>query len=203
MDDCRTMRSCAIALLLTAMTACTGADGDQGDAGAAESADRPTSEPASIASQVSCEDSIGADAPESNEEIVGDVVALPSLNHPALQAVQLDDADTQALENDLVEPGWTWAKRGLTVRGSARIEVSVPDDLTDDMRIGWGGMPPEPLTSVVVECAPEDGWLAFAGGFWVSEPGCYPVNVTIDTAPTRQVDVGIGEPCPGQDPPAS
>lgn len=203
MDGRRVMRSSAIGLLLTVMTSCTSADdGDQNETDAAGSSDRPTSEPAGTPSLVPCEKSIGEGAPGPDEDIVGDVVALPSLNHPALQATQLDDADTQALEGDLVEPGWTWAKRGLVVRGSAHVKVSVPEELKNDMRIGWG-LPAEPLTSVVLECTPADRWFAFAGGYWVREPGCYTVNVDIDTAATRQVDVGIGEPCPGQDPPAS
>lgn len=194
------MRAVLITLILAVLTACTGAEdgGGQGEPGATPP--QPSSTPTSTPVPIGCGGVIGGGKPGPEWKIVGDAVALPSLRRPALQAFPLAEGDAAMVDSDVVEPGWYWTKWGLVARGAHEIELAVPDKLIDDMRIGWGQFI-EPAASTVMDCADTDGWLAFTGGYWVREPGCYALNVTVDTDPPQRVDIGIGASCAGQDPP--
>ncbi len=56
---------------------------------------------------------------------------------------------------------------------------------------------------VQLDCDPdaESDWLVLAGGFWVSVPMCAELIVEADGVEER-VEIGLGQPCPGQEPPA-
>lgn len=160
-----------------------------------------TQGPLSVRSpEVSCGQSIGGHEPEQGRYVLSDnVVALPAI---ALQAVPLawfDEAAPSEPSDPTVDRSWYWAKEGLVVRGGHRAEIRVPADYEAAMRIGWAGQ--EPGTVAIVDCPGEGGWFAFAGGYWVQEPGCYPVEVSVDGGPALVHQIGIGSPCPGQDPP--
>ena len=48
---------------------------------------------------------------------------------------------------------------------------------------------------------PEGGkWLAYAGGYWIDHPACVPIIVRTG-GKQQTVHIGIGTPCPGQQPP--
>lgn len=190
------MRGAPFALILAVATACTGTQdaGDRSHPDATPS--QPSGRPSATAVPIGCGGVIGGGEPGPEWEVVGDAVALPSLRRPALPARPIG-----ITSSDVVEPGWYWAKWGLVARGATPIDLAVPDELIDDMRIGWGGQPSEPAASTFMDCEDTDRWLAFAGGYWVREPGCYAVDVTIGTEPAQRVDIGIGAPCAGQDPP--
>jgi len=149
--------------------------------------------------EIPCEASVGRDDADAATWVIVDAaVALPSPDLPALQVVELTgpvgdpDADIE---------GWWWAKHGLLVAGGSLVELAVPREHDADVRIGWG-MPATPAVRVIIDCElAGDSWAAFAGGYWVREPGCYPIDVRVDGGPARSVDLGIGAPCPGQAPP--
>lgn len=164
--------------------------GRDGDGGA---------EPSPTSTEIPCDASIGRHEPdEAGWTIVDEAVALPSTERPALQAIEVDALADEALPGE----SWWWAKHGISVRGTSRVELQVPPEHLDELRIGWGGGPAMPVVSVIADCEPPvDSWLAFAGGYWAREPGCYPLEVRVDEGPAREVHVGIGAPCPGQEPP--
>ncbi|AYY14631.1 hypothetical protein EF847_19985 [Actinobacteria bacterium YIM 96077] len=208
------MRLIAIAdqkVLVATLAACVLAvacsDGSSRDTAPEEGAPSPEStdeqrigatEPALI----ECSDNIGGDRPDPDEyHVVDSGVALPSTNEPALQATQLTETDDLS-ELDDIDEQWYYAKRGLVLRGGHEVELSIPSDHVDDVRLRWGHTPSRPATSVRAECPPADGWLAFAGGYVVREPGCYSIRVQVDDGQPQEIDVGVGAPCPGQDPPS-
>lgn len=84
-----------------------------------------------------------------------------------------------------------FAKSGLVLRRGAKLELEVGPGSA--MRISWGSG--EPVERIVIEgCPGEREWMAFAGGFFVKEPGCE--KLTVRTAGREvTVPIGIGAPC--------
>lgn len=194
------IRAMLVALVLAAATACTGAqDDDEEGAAAATTPGQPSSGSSATPVPIRCGGVIGGGEPGPEYKIVQDAVALPSTGRPALQAQPLAGGHAN-IDSDVIDSGWYWAKWGLVVRGATPVELAVPDELSNDMRIGWGQLI-EPAASTVMDCDDTDRWIAFAGGYWVRDLGCYAVDVTVGTNPTQRVDIGIGAPCKGQDPP--
>ncbi len=139
-----------------------------------------------------CEQSIAAvPAPPGGFEVVLGAVALPTatVQAAALQTAVSGEADPDAR---------LFAKTGLLVLGGADFEVIVPDDARPGFSVGWGS-PAVRSRAVSVACDAE-GWLAFAGGYWVSEVGCRALLVR-SAAGEQTVEIGVGAPCAGQDPP--
>lgn len=142
-----------------------------------------------------CTSAIGSSSsfPPTGYESVGDVVALPT-SAEATSALQTSRVGKPGSGTRL------YAKVGLLVRVGSRFELSVAPGLRDQFAIGWGA-PAIPARQMHVgPCDSGSAWLAFAGGFWVKSVGCFDLDVNIDGSYTR-VQVGIGAPCPGQDPP--
>jgi len=103
-----------------------------------------------------------AEVPEGYEAVLG-VVALP-----AGRVLNAGDA----------EPGRLFAKQGLLVRADAVFELVVPTG--SGMEIGWGAPGPRGALLRVPGCPGGPGWLVFAGGFHVGEPGEFPLTVRAD-----------------------
>jgi hypothetical protein len=109
-----------------------------------------------------------------------------------------DNADTplQAVWNE--QSGWFGSKTGLLVRSGSTVTVSVPPDVQDRVNIGWGGSG-GPWEVRISGCDRAEEWVVFAGGIGVRAPECVPLTVN-DGATEQRVMIGVGAPCPGQEP---
>jgi len=80
------------------------------------------------------------------------------------------------------------------VRAATEVEILVLDASRRGARIGWGS-PAEP--SIAVRAGPcpalgDESWLAFAGGFFVDEPACVEIQVSVGArVETARVPVGV------------
>jgi hypothetical protein len=138
----------------------------------------------------------GALAPAGFQTVLG-VVALPtSPASPALQASASGDPTVPTL----------FAKTGLWVRAGHAFELAVPDDPVNRLAIGWGNaLAFRPSARFAVPSCPDvfgTGWVIYPGGYWADRPLCLPLTVRAGGR-EQQVRLGIGTPCPGQEPPAS
>jgi len=141
---------------------------------------------------------IGDERPTTGQLIVfGDVVLPDQTSAPALQTSRQPDPSRALLT--------FFAKSGLGFKAGSKWRLMVPADARNHLRIQWGS--PGTATTVIRPpsgCAKTSttGWVWYPGGYWTDEPGCYPIVVDVN-GQTRRVNVGVGAPCPGQDPPAS
>lgn len=187
-------------LTLTASLGCTNNESSSAPSGGPRSnTARPTENAPRTAPPVSnreildCRSSIDrrANVVEDYEVILG-VVALPTsaASRNALQTTDNGGADPQTRLS---------TKNGLLVRGGALFELIVPQESRNDFSLSWPTT--KPTWRLEVECpSTPGGWLAFAGGFRARHVGCYPLIVRTKHREQR-VQLGIGAPCPGQDPP--
>ena len=143
--------------------------------------------PALATDALICADRIEQAQPTADMQVVAGAVALPSLRRPALGAAPTGESGATTL----------FAKDGLLIRAATKATITVKDP--DHVSIGWGK--PGPVTKrLVIPACGSSGWLAFAGGYYVDRPRCISLEVTSGT--TREtVQVGVGTPCPGQQPP--
>lgn len=148
------------------------------------------------AEQVSCAHAIGEDKPSKDvengaAEVLG-VVGLPTApGHQALQAnVSGDPNPVYRL----------FAKRGLLAKAASQFEIVVPPEYADRAALVWGN-PGRPTAHLLFgPCASTPtttGWLAYPGGYLVSEPMCLPLVVRSAGRETP-VHIGVGRACPGQ-----
>ena len=161
-----------------------------------------TSTPSSNAAGVlPCEDAVGSSpAPPSGYSTVFDRVALPT--GKALQAFPSGESDPAAK---------LFAKDGLLIRRNVTFDVIVPGEWTGRLTIGWGSPAKRTNHLRVPGCRPtetinplrdSDPWVAYAGGYWVSQPAC--IQLIVRTVQGDQtVQIGVGAACPGQSPPPS
>lgn len=143
---------------------------------------------------VQCETAIGGEqVPPADLEIIGGAVALPT-NRNRSNALQVSEVKLPDGQTGL------FAKHGLLVRRGELVELTVPEDLRDRFWMKWGR--PEPLGDRVIvdRCNADKEWPAFAGGYTVLRAACLPVDVRVGNGESRQVRIGIGAPCPGQQP---
>jgi hypothetical protein len=140
-----------------------------------------------------CADYIGAQPPPNNFQIVLGVVALPtSPGYAALQTSTGGPDPTLRL----------FAKTGLVIKAGTRFELIVPDQPAGRLGIGWGSNS-TPSRRVIVANCPDGGhtgWLHYPGGYWLSAPACVSWIVRAG-GQDRLVHIGLGTPCPGQQPP--
>jgi hypothetical protein len=152
--------------------------------------------PAVLAAQaLTCRNAIDGLAPASDWTVVLDVVALPA--SPKTPALGTDGGDPSA------SPAM-FAKTGLLIRAGRAFELSVPAVPGNAIGIGWGGSPSSPSRRFVVPPCTDrygTGWLSYPGGYWADRPLCLPLTVRAGGR-EQQVPIGIGTPCPGQQPPA-
>ena len=132
------------------------------------------------------------DAPiPAGSSLVLDAVALPT--DRALQVVESGQA------------GLLWSKHGLIVASGKDIELRVADEWRGRFGFSWGRPSGDVVERIrAPSCVSRTArpWLAFTGGFFVTEPSCVAVIVSVGGAKER-VEIGVGAPCGGQDPPAN
>lgn len=143
-----------------------------------------------------CADSIDQiDEVPASYEILGGVMALPTSNAAgsALQTTDFGGPDPAAR---------LFAKTGLLIRsGSGELEIRVPAEFHDRVAIRWGNPRTDTHRLVVPSCQSDTEWLAFAGGISVADPEC--ITLEVDNGSTVEAfSMGIGEACPGQEPPS-
>jgi hypothetical protein len=94
--------------------------------------------------------------------------------------------------------GRLFAKQGLYFKPGHAFEVIVPDEFRDRMSIGWATRSWRVTVGDCVGVPTE--WMALVGGYWVADPLCAELIVrSVDGE--QRVKIGLGAPCPGQDPP--
>ena len=146
--------------------------------------DQTASSPTATGS-VPCEQAI--DAPP---EVPADLVlVLDNVALPVGRTLQVNPAGS---ESELP----LFAKHGLVVRAGAAVELRVPPEWEQRVRLGWGS-PAVPGRRVTVPACPARGqepWLVFAGGYWVDAPVCFPLIVRSQGRET-QVRIGVGQDC--------
>lgn len=139
---------------------------------------------------------IGDALPTPDRLVVLDRVALPSPHAQAMQAGRQQESVTPLQRY--------YAKAGLGVKAGTTWRLTVDPKDENHLRIGWGSPVEEPSTTVLppAQCSPTSrtGWLWYPGGFWTDRPGCYTVVVHVSDR-SQAVPVGVGAPCPGQEPP--
>jgi hypothetical protein len=155
---------------------------------------KPTSSAAPAGgSALACGNYVDANASAASLQVVLGVVALPaSPRYPAL-GTSLSGEGNKALR--------LFAKTGLVIKPGTTFELIVPAPFTRRLSIGWG-LPGTPSHRLVVNSCPNPGgkWLAYAGGYWIDHPACVPIIVRAGSK-QQTVHIGIGTPCPGQQPP--
>jgi hypothetical protein len=139
---------------------------------------------------------IGDSLPTPDLVVVLDRIALPS---PRARAEQT------ARQQEPAPPLQTYfAKAGLGVKAGTTWRLTVASKDENHLRIGWGSPVEEPSITVLppTGCIPASrtGWLWYPGGYWTDRPGCYTVVVHA-SGRSQEVPVGVGAPCPGQEPP--
>jgi hypothetical protein len=92
-----------------------------------------------------------------------------------------------------------WSKTGLLTYRDHHVVLEVPE--REDYWIGWG-TPGVPAKRLSIRGCTGAAWTVFTGGFWASDPKCVTLIVRA-RGKAEPVLVGLGEPCPGQSPPAA
>ncbi len=141
---------------------------------------------------LNCNDYIGTVPPPARMQVVDDVVAFPA--SPRMAALQTADTGHAGAHR-------LFAKWGLTFRTGEMFTLAIPRRLRSDAAVGWGSSarPVARLTVPACQVAGA-GWLSYAGGYWVRDPLCLPLFVTIH-GDRQTIHIGVGAPCPGQRPP--
>ena len=158
--------------------------------------------PSDLVAVLRCQDVIASEvAPPSESSIILEAVALPTGR--ALQANGSAGSDPKEK---------LFAKDGLLIRRGASFDLVVPQSWRGRLGIGWGNYSKPTSHLRVPGCRPtqrmpssgrwvlSDDWLAYPGGYTVSEAAC--VSLIVRGAQTEQtVQIGVGASCPGQAPP--
>ena len=130
--------------------------------------------------------------PPAGRSIVLGAVALPT--ETALSTVN----------SDLTPEARLWTKDGLIVSTDSTVDLRVADEWRGKFSFNWGQPADRRVEQLrVPACARSRGvgtWLAFTGGYYVADPACAALVVTVGGVEQR-VEIGIGAPCAGQAPP--
>jgi hypothetical protein len=183
------------AVIAMLLAACTGTSVTPGPGRSSIQPNGPATSSATppSGSALACGNYIDANASAASLQVVLGVVALPtSPRYPALQTSLSGEGD-KALR--------LFAKTGLVIKPGTTFELIVPAPFNHRLSIGWG-LPGMPSHRVAVNSCPSPGgkWLAYAGGYWIDHPACVPIIVKAG-GKQQTVHIGIGTPCPGQQPP--
>jgi hypothetical protein len=126
--------------------------------------------------------------PAADYTVVLDAVALPvSPRYPtALQTGRQDD-------------GVLFAKSGLLFKVGTESEIIVPPEFRDRLSLSW--QTARTWDAVVPPCSDYylRQWVGMPGGYYATGPLCAEVIVR-SNGQERRVPIGIGTPCPGQQP---
>src|SRR5437016_2727275 len=94
----------------------------------------------------------------------------------------------------------------MFVSTDTAVELRVADEWRGKLSFGWGQPADRHLERIrIPACAASRAagtWLAFTGGYYVADPACVAIIVTVGQAEQR-VEIGVGAPCAGQEPPAN
>jgi hypothetical protein len=93
-----------------------------------------------------------------------------------------------------------FSKQGVAIRrAKGSVHLSVPADWRGRFAIGWGFRQRGQFDAISFpgRCAKPPAWSVYAGGFYVLEPGCVPMNIRVGRQ-RRRVWLGVGEECPPQ-----
>jgi hypothetical protein len=192
------IRGIAAAAAVLLLCGCTGTSAPSASSTRPPSSDSAVRAPAVPAlASLTCSEPIDGGAPPAGWQTALDVVALPaSPDSRALQVFDSGDPTVPAL----------FAKTGLLVRAGQAFELEVPVEGNNRVAIGWGdALTSRPSARFAVPACPDTfgtGWLAYPGGYWADRPLCLPLTVRA-AGRGQQVQIGIGTPCPGQQPPVT
>jgi hypothetical protein len=144
-----------------------------------------------------CADPIGFTAPPPSEVVGGQIALLTSASrHRAAQAA--------SYSNPAMARYRYFSKSPLYVRtGSASAQIVIPRSERGRVAVSWGNTDHDGVATEAFEVGPCTGaskWIAFPGGYFVTEPHC--VRLTVAAGDRRErVRIGVGRACPGQEPP--
>jgi hypothetical protein len=161
------------------------------------------------ASAFACGGDGGSSTPPSVDCINGYAVesaAVPAAGHSVvLASVALPTERALSVVRSGLPSGLAlWTKDGLVVSTDRVVEVRVADEWRGKFSFAWGQSLDGPVERLrIPACSSSRGagnWLAFTGGYYVAEPACVSLVVRVGRSEQR-VPLGIGAPCPGQNPP--
>lgn len=127
---------------------------------------------------------IDTSAPTTDYRVIADTVALDTQELPLSQ--QGGDGRFDK-----------FGKTGLGVRTGSDWTVSVAPESRSHLRINWGSPGRISVEIRPPQCprpSTASGWAWYPGGYWVDEPGCYAVNVTVEKK-TTPVRIAVGASC--------
>jgi hypothetical protein len=146
-----------------------------------------------------CRDPIDAvNVPPSYLRTFGGVVALQTSTSTrvALQAGPFSNAHLRAY-------GY-FAKTPVYVRTNGKsATISVAKSARGRVAMSWGNTEFDGIATrsfTIGPCSGTTKWIGFPGGYYPSRRGCFDFVVRAGRRDTR-VRVGLGAPCPGQQPP--
>lgn len=95
-------------------------------------------------------------------------------------------------------------KSALLLRAGHKVELSVPVSLRGRISLTYAEGAAVPVVRFVA-CAASTkafsyrgtvgGVTAFPGGFELTKPGCYPLDLSVDSTPPKRVRIPFGRPC--------
>ena len=187
------------ALVVVLSVACTTASPPSTLNRPSTSAESPTvasDEASTIPTQLDCVDPIGTSSalPAGFEDIGGAVgLQTAASDHVAMQTAATSSGDPSAR---------LFAKAALMVKRGARAEIIGPPASMGSLSVEWGNTTNRARTAhlTVGPCEGPDSWLVYPGGYYVPDPSCVHVNVRV-AGIDHSTAVGVGAPCPGQEPP--
>lgn len=165
----------------------------------ASSSTQPATRSSSVSEQLAadrldCTDPISElGSPPDGFQLIDGVVAL--------QTIETSSRPLQLGRTVAAESGdLRFAKTGLIVRSGAEFEIIVSPPSGVQALVSWGNTGKARPTHLfmVGPCEAQAKWIAFPGGYFVSEAACVELIVqhrNIDT----HVSVGVGTSCDGQD----
>jgi len=89
--------------------------------------------------------------------------------------------------------GRLFAKWGLVVRAGTTVDLLVSGEDLGHAMIGWSGAPSEQHTHIRAQC-PGEGWMAFAGGYYVDSPRCVTLIIRA-RGQQATVHIAVGAAC--------
>lgn len=187
--------STAVVALGLAAACSSSESSDNGAPASSTAGDSPTTNESSSSTRptmstqkTSCEKIIGHDAPGSGGLRVLNTVVFHRLS-------------PSAPVGESVEPGLRYfAKVPVSVRGGAKVVVSVPDEQSRTLAVSWASSPNPPTTEVVfIPCGSGHPWTSYPGGFYFEVKQCATVDITVDGRTARR-KVPLGESCAGTTP---
>ena len=93
------------------------------------------------------------------------------------------------------------AKTPLFVRRGSVLELRVPDSFRDRVAIDYVQSSSPTHRMAVGPCDSDTEWLFFPGYVWLADPECVTLEVVLQDSTVEIAQLGLGLPCPGQQPP--